>query len=216
MVWVWTRFLGFYLRHELPLPWRYSKLASPFHPSYAAFYLIWAGILLVALTEKERKGLRVLLVPFGGHLGLLASKAGWLVGGGVMACFALAKRSLRNAVVTVLTLGILLATGMMEGSQRAAEWVDWMEEQSALHPFDPVGTEEGTSEPATKTGSTGGRIQAWEAGWQLLLDKPWGVGTGDVSALMDEVYRKEGADYALKKHLTPHNQWLQTGVSLGW
>lgn len=82
MIWVWSRFLGFYFRHELPLPWRYSKLATPFHPSYAAFYLIWAGMFLVALTAHHRRWMRLFLIPLGGHLGLLASKAGWLVGGG--------------------------------------------------------------------------------------------------------------------------------------
>jgi hypothetical protein len=212
MIWVWSRFLGFYFRHELPLPWRYSKLATPFHPSYAAFYLIWAGMFLVALTAHHRRWMRLFLIPLGGHLGLLASKAGWLVGGGMLVGSAGFQRKWRHGLLIGTVLLVLMGAGFFAGSTRVSEWVSWMETQSRPETQERTGAQS----PPAKTGSTGGRIQAWEAGWQLLVENPGGVGTGDLAAEMDWVYAESDADYALKKHLNPHNQWLQTGVSLGW
>lgn len=69
---------------------------------------------------------------------------------------------------------------------------------------------------AVKTGSTGGRMQAWRASVQLLEKHPFGVGTGDMTSTLAAVYEREGSLYAKKKNMNPHSIWLQAGVRLGW
>lgn len=214
MSWVWIRFLGFVWRHEWPLPWRYQKLASPFHPSYAAFYLLWAGLLLVLLTSQRNRGLRWLLLPWSAHLGLLASKAGWVLGAGFWVLAGQRYRTWKQRLLIAASLALLIGLGGLAGSKRVSEWVGWMAAQELGR---SEGLEPGGAPPVpAKTGSTGGRVQAWKGAWGVLWEHPGGVGPGDATQVLDAAYRDSGFDYALKKHLNPHNQWLQWGVSLGW
>jgi len=214
MTWVWIRFLGFVWRHEWPLPWRYQKLASPFHPSYAAFYLLWAGLLLLLLTAKRNRGLRWLFMPWSAHLGLLASKAGWILGAGLLGLAGHRYRTWKQRLLITSSLALLIGLGGLAGSKRVSEWVGWMAAQELGNAENPE--REGVQPSPTKTGSTGGRVQAWKGAWYVLREYPGGVGPGDAPRALDAAYQGAGFDYALKKHLNPHNQWLQWGVSLGW
>ena len=214
MAGVWIRFFGFVWRDEWPLPWRYQKLASPFHPSYAAFYLLWAGLLLLLLTAKRNRSLRWFLLPWSAHLGLLASKAGWVLGAGLLGVAGQRYRSWKQRSLITVSLALLIGLGGLAGSKRVSEWLGWMAAQD-------LGISEGAEAEeahpvSTKTGSTGGRVQAWKGAWDVLRENPGGVGPGDAPHVLDAAYQDAGFDYALTKHLNPHNQWLQWGVSLGW
>jgi O-antigen ligase len=77
-------------------------------------------------------------------------------------------------------------------------------------------SEQSEDRSVVKTGSTGGRMQAWNAALQLLKTHPFGVGTGDVTSSLAEIYEREGSLYAMKKNMNPHSIWLQVGVRLGW
>ena len=67
-----------------------------------------------------------------------------------------------------------------------------------------------------KTGSSAGRMQAWQASVDVVLKTPLGVGTGDVTDALCEEYRQSGSAYALQKRMNPHSAWLQLAVSHGW
>ena len=55
--------------------WRYDGLAGPFHPTYMGLYLV----LMPLLLSEKSKGYRLILVVTGVFVGLLASKAAWIV-----------------------------------------------------------------------------------------------------------------------------------------
>ena len=87
----------------------------------------------------------------------------------------------------------------------------------------PVPNLEDASEPQqlneprpVKVGSSAGRMQAWSAALEVLKGAPLGVGTGDVTDALCEVYAESNSQYALEKRMNPHSAWLQLAVSHGW
>ena len=50
----------------------------------------------------------------------------------------------------------------------------------------------------------------------MLEAAPFGVGTGDVTDALCEVYAESNSQYALEKRMNPHSTWLQLAVSHGW
>jgi hypothetical protein len=59
-------------------------------------------------------------------------------------------------------------------------------------------------------------MQAWNASLEVLEAAPFGVGTGDVTDALCEVYAESNSQYALEKRMNPHSTWLQLAVSHGW
>ena len=62
--------------------WRYDGLAGPFHPTYMGMYLV----LMPLLLSEKSKWYNLALVVTGVFVGLLASKAAWIVAGLVWGC----------------------------------------------------------------------------------------------------------------------------------
>jgi hypothetical protein len=200
---------------------RYGGFAGDFHPSYMAFYLI-TGILYASSGDRIGK---VLLLAAGLAIGILASKAGWGCGALVIVIELVRRfRRTKGKSLFLVASGVLLIAG--------AVWADG----GRFHEFQtfmrgPSGAEERTTSMSTdrqmsltlkqeksiqKTGSTGGRMQAWSASVDLIAHHPFGVGTGDVSEALMTVYKREGALYAQQKNMNPHSVWLLAGVRLGW
>jgi hypothetical protein len=73
-----------------------------------------------------------------------------------------------------------------------------------------------SNQPTVKVGSSAGRMQAWNASLEVLEAAPFGVGTGDVTDALCEVYAESNSQYALEKRMNPHSTWLQLAVSHGW
>jgi O-antigen ligase len=59
------------------------------------------------------------------------------------------------------------------------------------------------------------RIVVWDIASQTLIKNPLGVGTGDVKDVLIERYGELGLTKMKRQKLNPHNQFLQTGVSIG-
>ena len=196
---------------------RYAGFAGPFHPSYIAFYLT-TGILLI--SGSDFKG-RALMVIGGLAIGLLASKAGWGVG-----LLVIAIEIMRRFKPAVKDARLLMASGFL--LLLGAAWADGGRMQEFQHYLgsreEVVSNVKATSPqlnlsetiPEPKTGSTGGRMQAWKASMELLWCHPFGVGTGDIASSLARIYERDDSLYAKNKNMNPHSVWLQIGVRLGW
>lgn len=59
------------------------------------------------------------------------------------------------------------------------------------------------------------RIVVWDVAFYELMNHPFGVGTGDVKDQLISHYKEKGLTKMERQKLNPHNQYLQTGVSIG-
>lgn len=60
------------------------------------------------------------------------------------------------------------------------------------------------------------RLVVWTISANMIIDNPLGVGLGDENdLLMREYYKHKYTGYA-ERRLNPHQQFLQTGISIGW
>ncbi len=195
--------------------WRYDGLAGPFHPTYIGMYLT----LAVLLTTSKKLAMRVMVGLAGGFVGLLASKAAWIVALGVWGVEAL--RSRKGDVYRTWTLlgsiGLLITCGTLADEGRSDELRKYVSHGANLEQTEPSMSTpySDASIPEVKTGSSGGRMQAWKASVALIRRHVMGVGTGDVTDELCSEYGHMGATYALKKQMNPHSVWLQMGVSHG-
>lgn len=211
-----------------PAAWRYDGLAGPFHPTYMGMYLALMGWLL----PLDKRWAVASMGLCGVFVGLLASKAAWLVVSGiwlVQGIQRIAKRSLGGAALLTglacLVVGAWLGDGgrwqefaghfrKPEGQVVAGHGGSSVAQGPDLQGV-PMDSSTGQA-VAPKEGSTAGRIQAWEASVAILTASPGGVGTGDVVDELANLYTSNGAEYALKKRMNPHSVWLQMAVSHGW
>lgn len=197
--------------------WRYDELAGPFHPTYLGMYLA-LSMLVNPLSGRWHKGLALVSGLF---VGLLASKAAWMVAGGIWGLQWL--RAVRKRQPRKLwwggAIGMLLVGAVVGDGGRWSEFQSYVYPSTQLEP--PVtktseGTAEALSPLPSKVGSSAGRVQAWKAAAEVMTSTPWGVGTGDVTDELCRKYREHNAEYALEKRMNPHSVWLQIGVSHGW
>jgi len=201
--------------------WRYDGLAGPFHPSYIAAYLT-LGMFLMPMKSKWRAIFLFLSALF---IGLLASKAGWLVAILLLGLMVVLKKihSNRWDLPVMTGLFFLVLGGALGDQGRMQEFIGYAMHydsspqesnvpSSTLH-YD---NELKESTDLIRVGSSGGRIQAWRASWTLLKRNPFGVGTGDVIDELVEVYSTQQAEYARLKQMNPHSAYWQALVTLGW
>lgn len=210
-----------------PSAWRYDGLAGPFHPTYMGMYLSLMGWFM----PLDKRWSAASLALCGVFVGLLASKAAWLIVSGLWLVHGIHRMIKQvngtGALLTgvaFLVLGAWLGDGgrwqefaghfqrpevqQLTGQSASSAALETANQVVAEH------TAEGSVEP--KAGSTAGRIQAWEASVAVLMSSPGGVGTGDVADELGKQYKSNGAYYALKKQMNPHSVWLQMAVSHGW
>ena len=60
------------------------------------------------------------------------------------------------------------------------------------------------------------RLVVWTVGWEVLKDHPLGVGTGNLDEFMAEYLVRYDQVELAKKNMNPHNQYIQTGIEIGW
>ncbi len=60
------------------------------------------------------------------------------------------------------------------------------------------------------------RLVVWTISAKMIIDNPFGVGLGSEIDLLTREYDKNGYSSYLERRLNPHNQFLQTGISIGW
>ena len=197
--------------------WRYDGLAGPFHPTYMGMYLV----LMPLLLSEKSKWYNLALVVTGVFVGLLASKAAWIVAGLVWGCLLVMhgkRRGFRAWGIGMALVGMCLGGWLGDGG-RLNEFTGYVSAELVSTQVDSPGRAADcpqSNQPTVKVGSSAGRMQAWNASLEVLEAVPFGVGTGDVTDALCEVYAESNSQYALEKRMNPHSTWLQLAVSHGW
>ena len=197
--------------------WRYDGLAGPFHPTYMGMYLV----LMPLLLREKSKWYNLALVVTGVFVGLLASKAAWIVAGLVWGCLLVMhgkRRGFRAWGIGMALVGMCLGGWLGDGG-RLNEFTGYVSAELVSTQVDSPGRAADSpqsNQPTVKVGSSAGRMQAWNASLEVLEAAPFGVGTGDVTDALCDVYAESTSQYALEKRMNPHSTWLQLAVSHGW
>lgn len=203
--------------------WFYSQLSSYFHPSYMALYACWAAILSIQLYKEYNRfnfifWISALLMLF--FVVLLASKAGFFAA--IITVFLAAVYLLRisfksytnwlviGSCLAILALGSAYSPSL---NQRLVAATESVKQNDSAEPL--IAAADSIQKPDSQ-GSTSLRLIAMRAGFSYFISHPFGAGTGDLDVAMMEEYQKLNATESIEKKLNPHNQYLSTGVALGW
>ena len=187
--------------------WHYARFAGDVHPTYLSLHAAVAWVGCGRQWGKPNAWMWGCTVLVAIALGLIASKAGIIAAAAValigMALPRLWGRADRFAMGHGAAFLVLLV-GVSWGASKKR--------------FEEMGTAAAAvrSESAPVQSSSAGRVAAWRASAELLAANPFGVGTGDVTDALVELYGRDGVTYASERRLNPHNQWLQAGVAFGW
>jgi O-antigen ligase len=203
----------------------YQELGLYFHPTYIATYEAWAFFMLATKWWRGewlfgKLGLHALsLLVVLVFVALLASKAGFIA---MLIAIAFAtydglKRRAglaRSAVFASLSVVVFAAFIVVTPASLARLDAALPVKQEA-----PITVGGNPLDPGNLPGAHSSselRLVTWKTSWNLLLQHPFGVGTGNSTPSMVAAYKDQGEEYAAFRELNAHNQFLQTGVELGW
>jgi O-antigen ligase len=197
----------------------YEQLSINYHPTYAAAYQSLSLFILLLRAQRQKWILSnsklhysaILITAF--FISLLASKAGILSAAlviGYALIIGIKKTQNRSTVIfqCLLSAGILF--GSMYLLPASAARVEAM--VNDLDTKTPTITNEKTEAKS----STELRKITWSAAFEVMRKNPLGAGTGNTQFLLNEIYEREGEQYAAQRNLNTHNQFLQTGAEHGW
>ena len=191
----------------------YELFSHGFHPSYLALYLLVASWLCYDEihnypSNQFFKNI-VFLVVFVCCIVLLSSKINLLILGGTLVYFFIsgmihAKRKTNLILIASAFVGVIVLTLFYNPSikERAERSIQVISHAQAIEKSD--------------TESNAARILIWQSAWTLLKENPLGLGVGDVNIELEKQYKKDGFTGIESKKLNAHNQFLQTGVALGF
>lgn len=183
------------------------------HPGYYAVFIVMAIFLLVNFW-LEKKIKFPSFIGIGAMLVLLAlvflsyAKAALLalilmsIVFGIQ--FAFKSRKLYYILYSGLAVILLLSIFyfFVPNTQERIQTIFDVQKENKLDP--------------TSIESTQARIHAWSAAKKTIMQRPlFGYGTGDGNDALFETYRELNYTGALENELNAHNQYFQTGLSLG-
>lgn len=110
-------------------------------------------------------------------------------------------------IVPVIAYLFVTKVPQVEGEYNNAKW--YMDQYMR----DPESFVKNTPYPMSGSEE---RLILWTVASGILATHPMGVGTGNVDDIMFEQLNKLGQAELAEKKLNPHNQFLQTGIEIGW
>lgn len=192
--------------------WRYARFAGDVHPTYLSLHVAvaWLGLGRHWAGGGASWQRTLLLILLAVSLGMMGSKAGILAAVVVALLDLVLRKRWGSGRVnqTQPVWAILLFLGLLGTSGYALSKARFMEMKTVAAVAEQGG--------AAASSSTAGRVAVWVTAVELIVEKPLGVGTGDVTDELMTRYTRDGVTYASERRLNPHNQWLQAGVAFGW
>ncbi len=198
-----------------------SLFSYQHHPSYTSVFLIFAMGLLIYGYRQKLQGFKLyLIIPFLALLFissiLCLSLAGILFLFGLIAVLILVLIYKKWGKLVCLLAGVLapfvlyftiVSIPQVEGEWTNAKWYadEYLKDSDAFikaRKYPMSGTEV--------------RIVMWTVSTKVLKKYPLGVGTGNVDEVLTNNLNKLDQKELAKKEYNPHNQFLQTGIEIGW
>ena len=198
-----------------------SSFSFSHHPSYTSVFLIFAMGLIVYAWNKKLSGFKLfwiipsMIVLFLSTF-LCLSLAGilflFLLIGVILLVLIYKKwgklATVLAAIITPIALYFtLLSIPQVEGEWTGAKWYanEYLKDKEAFvqqRKYPMSGTEV--------------RLVMWTVSSKVLSKYPLGVGTGNVDEILTYNLKKMDQKELAKQELNPHNQYLQTGIEIGW
>lgn len=186
-----------------------SFLAYKMHVNHISMYY---GLAIFALLTHpfgralKYAGVSVFLLS----IALLLSIGGYIaVFGGSITLFILLRKKIRHVKLITTSLIAIFALIFFAFYREIKSNYDQM--------YQNIDTKQELYERAnTYSESLLTRMVVWDIAIQTFNSNPFGVGTGDVKDVLIERYKKEGLTKMERQRLNPHNQYFQTGVSIGY
>ena len=198
-----------------------SHLSHYMHPTYLSLYYIVASTFLVlnAFEKGNKWWYKVLTIGLAIYLGYFIygfySIGPWIATFAMLSLIFFAAFYFRKKLLVffgVFAGMILLAVTMTAKLELLRSDYDTISTEVALYMEDEKAY---ISENLNNTQSIKARIVLWNAGYNFIKDHPFGAGTGDVRDDLMDHYTENGMITFAEEKLNPHNQFLQTGVSVG-
>lgn len=188
------------------------------HPSYLALIFLFASALLFLDSSTSK----VIKVGRWAFLGLTVISLFYLRSLGAFVCIAAIFTALPiwktlktknwKWLLTLPVYGLLFFVGL-KSSDRISNDVAaslnsvgvWAESPSQFIEKNVNNIESNTV-----------RLVVWTISTNMIYENPFGVGLGDENDLLMREYYKHGYSGYAERRLNPHQQFLQTGISIGW
>lgn len=189
----------------------YGELALYGHSSYMALFLCFSSAVIYIRNIKQNNAVKfplkdvLMLALFSLVIFFLVSKTGiisiLLIHFGFIGFLIIKNKLYLKGTVALVLISTLLFAGykaIPEVNNRFNEL------------FNTV-----LSERVDKNSTSAIRKEIWQTSVNILVQHPFGVGTGDVKDVLIENYTEVGLNYAAEKELNAHNQFFQTALASG-
>jgi O-antigen ligase len=197
------------------------RFSSIHHPSYFSAYLVAALFLVWYARYMHYRWMKLWLALLVSMLivvatGLCLSLAGMLylmlvfMAGAFI--FVYKKWGRIAALVAVILSPVIGYLAIQNVPQLRGEWEGAMQ-FTKVYAQDPEGFIRSRAEGMSGSEE---RLVMWTVSAQALGDYPMGVGTGNVDQVLGTYLNRLGQKELAKLEHNPHNQYLQTGVEIGW
>jgi O-antigen ligase len=197
----------------------YTNLSRIFHPSYMAMYLIFSLTSIWFFLFKRLITLNylliliiLLLITF---VLLLSSKSGWISLSIWVVNFTIwmfsTKRFFLSLLIFLSIIGAFLTFNLYFTPTFSNRIPNLSVIKNAIK-----GKDEQNNKITTSDDGSARRVFVWKASVDVIKQNLlWGVGTGDTRDELLDMYLKKGMKAEYNTALNSHNQYLNTGVTLG-
>jgi len=191
-------------------PLYYSQFVLLMHTSYYAMYLSFATLIAFYLYEQKKIRLFFLFIITGlfiASIYLTSAKSGFI---SIIAVFIIyfiyhIRRHASSRWIFIVLFLLLIPTSFYYMSSNVRF-------NAGLNEF--LHDREQTPDPHTVSSSSL-RILIWEVSNNLIIENPFGYGTGDVKDILVNQYHEQDITKAEALKLNVHNQFLETTIAIG-
>ena len=197
------------------------QLSRWIHPTYAAIYLIvGSGFVLADAFRKKRKWWLkifavVVSVIFYYFVYKFYSLGPWISFVGMVMTVGIAFFYFRKKMYLFLIGAVVFCIGGFLAIQQldllASDYNAVKKELGDYFSDSEAYIEANKNSP----GSVNARLLIWNVSFEMIVDHPFGVGTGDGKDVLMQYYNDKGMDAFAERKLNQHCQYLQTAGAIG-